>query len=299
MDADLEADLGIDSIKKAQMFGEIGEYFAIAPDETVSLDDFPHLRSVLDFLIVATQSSDRVVTPRGQSTAAVAQAPVVLQTQAVAVTQAVAETQAVAVTQAANSAGAGGPSADQLKSFLINFVVEQTGYPEDIVELDADLEADLGIDSIKKAQMFGEIGEYFGIRPDDSLSLDAFPDLQSVLVYLLRATSAPGVSTPVASPAVTAVSNARPDDSVKPSDEDLKSFLVNFVVEQTGYPEDIVELDADLEADLGIDSIKKAQMFGEIGEYFGIQPDASLSLDDFRDLRSVLEFLGDKVGGSA
>ena len=35
----------------------------------------------------------------------------------------------------------------------IDFVIEQTGYPREIVELDADLEADLGIDSIRKAQL--------------------------------------------------------------------------------------------------------------------------------------------------
>ncbi|MGB0656059.1 MAG: beta-ketoacyl synthase N-terminal-like domain-containing protein, partial [Pirellulales bacterium] len=39
----------------------------------------------------------------------------------------------------------------EVESFLIDFVIEQTGYPREIVELDADLEADLGIDSIRKA----------------------------------------------------------------------------------------------------------------------------------------------------
>ncbi len=66
---------------------------------------------------------------------------------------------------------------------------------------------------------------------------------------------------------------------------------MNFVVEQTGYPPEIVELDADLEADLGIDSIKKAQLFGELGEYFDIQPDPNLSLDDFPTLRHVRDYL--------
>ena len=32
---------------------------------------------------------------------------------------------------------------DELSDFLIDFVIEQTGYPREIVELDADLEADL------------------------------------------------------------------------------------------------------------------------------------------------------------
>ena len=61
--------------------------------------------------------------------------------------------------------------------------------------------------------------------------------------------------------------------SGQPVDADLETFLVNFVVEQTGYPTEMVELDADLEADLGIDSIKKAQLFGELGEYFDVQVD--------------------------
>ena len=63
------------------------------------------------------------------------------------------------------------------------------------------------------------------------------------------------------------------------------------MVEQTGYPAEVVELDADLEADLGIDSIKKAQLFGELAEYFDVQATDNLSLDDFPTLRHVLDFL--------
>ena len=76
-----------------------------------------------------------------------------------------------------------------------------------------------------------------------------------------------------------------------PPPEKLESFLINFVVEQTGYPPEIVELDADLEADLGIDSIKKAQMFGELREFFDMTPPQNLTLDDFPTLRHVLNFL--------
>jgi len=61
-------------------------------------------------------------------------------------------------------------SGDPLAVFLINFVCEQTGYPPEIVDLHADMEADLGIDSIKKAQLFGELREHFNIpsRPPAS-----------------------------------------------------------------------------------------------------------------------------------
>ena len=83
------------------------------------------------------------------------------------------------------------------------------------------------------------------------------------------------------------------------ADPGVETFLVDFVVEQTGYPREIVELDADLEADLGIDSIRKAQLFGEIGQKYGLTADDSVSLDDFRTLRHLLDYLLPRVGGGA
>ena len=80
---------------------------------------------------------------------------------------------------------------------------------------------------------------------------------------------------------------------------ELESFLVDFVVEQTGYPREIVELDADLEADLGIDSIRKAQLFGEIGQKYDLQADDDLSLDDFPTLRHLLEYMEPRIGGGS
>ena len=72
----------------------------------------------------------------------------------------------------------------------------------------------------------------------------------------------------------------------------LESFLIDFIVEQTGYPPESVDIDADLEADLGIDSIKKAQLFGELGEHFRIAaPMGNITLDDFPTLRHVLDFI--------
>ncbi len=81
--------------------------------------------------------------------------------------------------------------ADELESFLITFVCEQTGYPPELVELDADLEADLGLDSIKKAQLFGELREHFNLTPAGKLTLEEFPTLRHVLAFLRQAVDRP------------------------------------------------------------------------------------------------------------
>jgi len=288
LDADLEADLGIDSIKKAQLFGALREYFDVTPGENLTLDDFRTLRHVLNFLRG---------TPVATSVPASESAP----TSAPVVAASVSASSAAPVSPPAPTVAA--PVLADLETFLVKFVVEHTGYPAEVVELDADLEADLGIDSIKKAQLFGALREYFDVTPGENLTLDDFRTLRHVLNFLREApgaTSAP-LSTPAVAPAPVVaasvpVSSAAPVSPpaptvAAPALADLETFLVKFVVEHTGYPAEVVELDADLEADLGIDSIKKAQLFGALREYFDVTPGENLTLDDFRTLRHVLNFL--------
>ncbi len=298
LDADLEADLGIDSIKKAQLFGELGEYFDVRPSEDLSLDNFPTLRHVLDYLVRSQPSGPAVAT-----------APSPPPSLGAAAVSAVAAPPLAAVEPVPAAAGtAVSLDPKELEKFLVDFVVEHTGYPPEIVELDADLEADLGIDSIKKAQLFGELGEYFDVRPSEDLSLDNFPTLRHVLDYLVKSQQStpatvvaptpppslgPATVSAVAVPQPAAVEQApaAPGTAGNLDPKELEKFLVDFVVEHTGYPPEIVELDADLEADLGIDSIKKAQLFGELSEYFDVHPSEDLSLDDFPTLRHVLNYL--------
>jgi acyl carrier protein len=327
LDADLEADLGIDSIKKAQLFGELAERFSIAvdvADESLSLDDFPTLKHVMQFL----QSQSAGPKKEAPAPAVAPQAAVPASTPVAQKPEAHrngshAEPKPAPVPAAQTSALAG----MDLEKFLVDFVVEQTGYPPEMVELDADLEADLGIDSIKKAQLFGELAEQFSISvdvTDENLSLDDFPTLRHVMNFLSAKGSASSAAVE-SKPSPSPVAVPKPQETPRPvstpqaqaarpsangtghahkepeasqasalSQEQLENFLVNFVVEQTGYPPEMVELDADLEADLGIDSIKKAQMMGELAEQFSISVDVTdedLSLDDFPTLRHVCNFL--------
>jgi len=193
-----------------------------------------------------------------------------------------------------------------LEKFLVNFVVEQTGYPPQIVGLDADLEADLGIDSIKKAQLFGELREYFDVPAARISTMGDFRTLRQVVELLQEA---PGKGDwlaeprpePAIAPEAARVNHApngfaaspatiQPAEPVAANDDQMSLHLVKFVMEQTGYPAEVITLDADLEADLGIDSIKKAQLFGELREQFILEfPQMdNVALGQVRTLRQVL-----------
>ena len=50
-----------------------------------------------------------------------------------------------------------------------------TGYPPDLLDLDLDLEADLGVDTVKQAEVFAAVRARFGVERDDTLKLRDFP----------------------------------------------------------------------------------------------------------------------------
>ena len=67
---------------------------------------------------------------------------------------------------------------------MLGVVAEKTGYPKDMLELDLDLEADLGIDTVKQAETFAAIRETFDIPVQDGLNLRDYPTLSSVVGFV-------------------------------------------------------------------------------------------------------------------
>ena len=52
---------------------------------------------------------------------------------------------------------------------VVSIVAELTGYPPELLDLDLDLEADLGVDTVKQAEVFAAVRERFGVERDDTL----------------------------------------------------------------------------------------------------------------------------------
>jgi acyl transferase domain-containing protein/NAD(P)H-dependent flavin oxidoreductase YrpB (nitropropane dioxygenase family) len=85
--------------------------------------------------------------------------------------------------------------------------------------------------------------------------------------------------------------------------EELTKNLVQIVSERTGYPEDMIDLDLDMDAELGIDSIKWVEILGKLQEsYLNLseqQAQAAMEeLSEISTLRGVIEwFAGSSAPG--
>jgi NAD(P)-dependent dehydrogenase (short-subunit alcohol dehydrogenase family)/acyl carrier protein len=243
---DLEADLGIDTVKQAEVFALVRETFNIPRQDTLKLRDYPTLRHVVGF--VKENRPDLV----GAGAAA-------------------------ATTAATTTA-----TANVVAEKVLGLVAEKTGYPRDMLELDLDLEADLGIDTVKQAEVFALVRETFNIPRQDTLKLRDYPTLRHVIGFV--ETNRPDLATAV--PMV----DAKPATATATTSVVVEKVL-GVVAEKTGYPRDMLELDLDLEADLGIDTVKQAEVFALVRETFNIPRQDNVKLRDYPTLRHVIGFV--------
>jgi len=97
---------------------------------------------------------------------------------------------------------------------VLALVAQETGYPPDMLDLDLDLEADLGVDTVKQAEIFAAIRQTYGIGRDEALKLRDFPTLADVIRFVHE--RAPATVTPPApaAPPVAAAAPATPAAAV-------------------------------------------------------------------------------------
>nr|WP_279342374.1 type I polyketide synthase [Geotalea sp. SG265] len=215
MEMGMDADLGIDSIKRVEILSAIQERLPGAP--AIGPEHLGTLRTLGD--IAAYLGAGSAVAAPGTSAAA-------------------------ATSVASNVAG-----------ILLAVVSEKTGYPVEMLEMEMGMDADLGIDSIKRVEILSAIQERLpGAPVIGPEHLGTLRTLGDIAAYLGQG-SAPAPAT--LSPAASAA--AQPAD-------DIAQMLLTVVSEKTGYPVEMLEMEMGLDADLGIDSIKRVEILSTIQE---------------------------------
>jgi len=154
---------------------------------------------------------------------------------------------------------------------------EVTRYPRELLEPHADLEEDLGIDSVKLGEILAVLRENFDLESrltDDIREIRSIATIADLIQARLgEAPSIAAQATPIAAPL--------PELSDR---QDLLTQVTAVVAEITRYPLELLTSAADLEEDLGIDSVKLGEILAVLRERFGME---SRLTDDIREIRSI------------
>lgn len=124
---------------------------------------------------------------------------------------------------------------------------------------------------------------------------------QTPVTVLPDVATVPGPGAPGGeAPAPTPVTPAAPATAVTAPGVDagaLRAALIAIVAEKTGYPPDLIDPAMDLEADLGVDSIKRVQVIGAVQEQFtGLPAVGPEQLSEMRTLDHVVGYMVGEAG---
>ena len=292
LDQDLEGELGIDTVKQAEIMADIRDRFGLPVDEDFVLADYPTLNHMIGYIQRMTGGSPPTSsTPEAAPVAEEPPAPSSVETPLTTPAPAAVVDNA------------------EMTETVVSVVVEHTGYPADFIELDQDLEGELGIDTVKQAEIMADIRDRFGLPVDEDFVLADHPTLNHMIGYIQRmqggapSTPAPAATTParmepateVAPPPAAASADKTPAASgAHPA---IETVLVEVVVRHTGYPADFIEMDQDLEGELGIDTVKQAEIMAEIRDTFELPVDEDFVLADHPTLNHFTAYIVKMQGG--
>lgn len=192
-------------------------------------------------------------------------------------------------TAAAANAESGDSKSIHVQTILLEVVSEKTGYPTEMLDLAMEMDADLGIDSIKRVEILSVLQERLPEAPVIKAEhLGTLRTLHQVMAFLGGTTEIGRNRDCISNGCATA-----PSQESKNLPTDLvERTVLQVVAEKTGYPTEMLEINMEMDADLGIDSIKRVEILSMLQERL---PEAPIiraeHLGTIRTLRHVIEFL--------
>jgi NAD(P)-dependent dehydrogenase (short-subunit alcohol dehydrogenase family)/acyl carrier protein len=118
---------------------------------------------------------------------------------------------------------------DEIEQRLLVVVSERTGYPAEMLDLDADLEGDLGIDSIKRVEIAGTLTQTVALPEGaavDVEELTASRTLRQVVASLAKAFGPPDALPPGDGHTSTAPEDVRPFEDGPADEERIGRFVL-------------------------------------------------------------------------
>ncbi|HMF36959.1 MAG TPA: SDR family NAD(P)-dependent oxidoreductase, partial [Isosphaeraceae bacterium] len=186
---------------------------------------------------------------------------------------------------------------------LLQVVAEKTGYPVEMLELDMQLDDDLGIDSIKRVEILSALQDRLpeapAVKPEH---LGALRSLRQIAEFLAQQPASHEAALPRSGATIQASRNGdlhgpAATCSTSAPAVGVAEVLLQVVAEKTGYPVEMLELDMQLDDDLGIDSIKRVEILSALQDRLPEAPTVKPEhLGALRTLRQIIDFLGSEPG---
>jgi acyl carrier protein len=203
-----------------------------------------------------------------------------------------------------------------LSQEILTLISRETGYPNQSLHRSFSLEADLGLDSIKKVEILAMLGEEFPeIMGSDLSKAETIGDILDMAQAMIQNPShnaqSANYQAPLASPETQTPprietktpSTPKPPTPLKTID--TERLVTELLSRETGYPQATLLPHLELEGDLGLDSIKKVEVLSCLTEeakaqgiFSEVNEESQKKLSDSQTLGEWMEFFRELAAGA-
>ena len=261
---ELEADLGVDTLKQATIFSKIAKNFNLNVIEIQGASNYNTIGQMIDFVVNKTNAAITDLEPQENKHS-----------------QNLVEVEKHKSTKV------------DCETEVLKLISEITLYPVELLDKDMEMEADLGIDTVKQATIFSMLIEKYGIDEDEAGSISQYRTIGELIELIKKYTDK--IDFVQSQVTTTSIDNQinkidfREDKTMVPHNLSIKDEVMKIISEITQYPVEMLEEDMEMEADLGVDTIKQATILSELSKKFCVGEDTNFIPSEFKTIKSLIE----------
>ncbi|MFW6366699.1 MAG: KR domain-containing protein, partial [Spirochaetota bacterium] len=147
--------------------------------------------------------------------------------------------------------------------------------------------------TVKQVEIFGKISENYHLDVPEDLQLSDLNTIEKLAGYIAAKVGGSTAGAPAAVPAAPLTAPSGGADT-----SEMTAAIKEIIAEQTGYEPEMLETDLDLEADLGIDTVKQVEIFGKISENYHLDVPEDLQLSDLNTIQKLAGYIAGMVSGA-
>ncbi|MBN2737375.1 MAG: SDR family NAD(P)-dependent oxidoreductase [Spirochaetales bacterium] len=225
-DMELEADLGIDTVKQATILSQLEEQLGKSDiQKDIRLSDYNTIGQIVELFESFTKENNSV---------------------------------SQAIERSFDHEKSQSPL---IKDKVFSVISAITGYETSVLKEDMELEADLGIDTVKQATILSELsGELSGHFDSEMITMSDYDTIGKIITLF---------SDRIPGDKCQEQKSGKTDYERINTSGQTEDIVISVISEISGYPKDILEQDMELEADLGIDTVKQATILSMLEEQIG------------------------------
>ena len=245
---DIEADLGIDTVKMAETVGELNQIFNVEQDQNMNLGEYNTINKIANYYVGQEIIEEKV-------------------------------DKADKIPDIDN---------DGKIQIIQKVMSELSGYPIEMLDPELDIEADLGIDTVKMAESVGELNEIFGKKDNENMNLADYNTINKIAKYYSNDNIVNDINEKKEDLQVLVNDkNKSPNKNI--NDKIIENIQI-IISKLSGYPVEMLDPELDIEADLGIDTVKMAESVGEMNRLFNAPEDLSMNIADYNTINKIAEY---------